>query len=459
MSKLWGGRFERSPHALMETLGESISFDARLAPWDIRASIAPARMLGACGVIAESETARIIAGLEQIAAEVNAGHVVWDETLEDVHGNIEALLVAKIGDAGKKLHTARSRNDQIATDMRLFTRDQADAICGLLRGLQHALLECAGRHMDVIMPGYTHLQPAQPVLLAHHLLAYFEMFDRDFERFGQLRRRINILPLGSAALAGTPHPINRDLVARELGFDALSANSMDAVSDRDYLIEFCGAAALVMMHLSRWSEELVLWSSPAFGFIEIGDAFTTGSSIMPQKKNPDAAELTRGKAGRVYADLLALLTLMKGLPLTYNRDLQEDKEPVFHASDTVQLCLAVFVEMLPETVFNREALLRAATRGFMNATDLADYLAGKEVPFRKAHEVVGEIVRHCIREQKSLEELSLEELQRFHTAFEADVFDALDLQTLLKRRCQFGATAPDRVCEALQEACRRIRPS
>ncbi|HOC70298.1 MAG TPA: argininosuccinate lyase [Candidatus Hydrogenedentes bacterium] len=455
--KLWGGRFEDSPHALMETLGESVSFDARLAPWDIRASIAHARMLGVCGIIDKEDAGRIIEGLEQIAQDVSSGKIVWDKTLEDVHGNIEALLVAKIGDAGKKLHTARSRNDQIATDMRLYTRDQTDTICGLLRDLQHALLAAAERHMEVIMPGYTHLQPAQPVLLAHHLFAYFEMLDRDFERFSQLRHRINVMPLGSAALAGTPHPISREQVAHDLGFEALSANSMDAVSDRDYLIEFCSAASLVMMHLSRWSEELVLWSSPAFGFVEIGDAFTTGSSIMPQKKNPDAAELTRGKTGRVYADLLALLTLMKGLPLTYNRDLQEDKEPVFHASDTVQLCLAVFAAMLPETVFNREAMLQATARGFMNATDLADYLVGKAVPFRKAHEVVGEMVRYCIKGNTSLDALSLQELKQFHPAVEEDVFHALDLQTLLERRNQCGATAPKQVREALLAARKRIQ--
>ena len=455
--KLWGGRFEDFPHALMETLGESVSFDARLAPWDIRASVAHARMLGACGIIDMEDAGRIIRGLEQIAEEVSAGKIVWDKTLEDVHGNIEALLVARIGDAGKKLHTARSRNDQIATDMRLYTRDQTDTIRGLLRDLQHVLLATAERHMEVIMPGYTHLQPAQPVLLAHHLFAYFEMLDRDFERFSQLRHRINVMPLGSAALAGTPHPISREQVAHDLGFEALSANSMDAVSDRDYLIEFCSAASLVMMHLSRWSEELVLWSSPAFGFVEIGDAFTTGSSIMPQKKNPDAAELTRGKTGRVYADLLALLTLMKGLPLTYNRDLQEDKEPVFHASDTVQLCLAVFAAMLPKTVFNREAMLQATARGFMNATDLADYLVGKAVPFRKAHEVVGEMVRYCIKGNTSLDALSLQELKQFHPAVEEDVFHALDLQTLLERRNQCGATAPERVREALQTARKRIQ--
>lgn len=452
MSKLWGGRFEDKTHALMEQLGESISFDARLAPWDIRASIAHARMLGACGIISPEEGASIIAGLEAIACEVDAGSVSWDMSLEDVHGNIESILVKKIGDTGKKLHTARSRNDQIATDMRLYTRDQADAICGGLRGLRRAIVDCAEAHADVVMPGYTHLQPAQPVLLAHHLLAYFEMFDRDLERFSQLRQRINVLPLGSAALAGTPHPIDREQVARELGFEALSANSMDAVSDRDYLIEFCAAAALTMMHLSRWSEELILWSSPAFGFIEIGDAFTTGSSIMPQKKNPDAAELTRGKTARVYADLMALLTLMKGLPLTYNRDLQEDKEPVFHAADTVRLCLAVFTEMLATVTFDRPALVRAVGQGFMNATDLADYLAGRDVPFREAHRIVGEIVRYCIGEGKTLDALTLEELTRFSKVFNADVFEAIDVQTLLKRRCQFGATAPDQVRAAIKSA-------
>lgn len=456
MTKLWGGRFKDATHTLMEQLGESVSFDARLAPWDIRASIAHARMLGACGIVPREEADAIIAALEEIGREIDAGETAWDRGLEDVHGNIESMLVKKIGETGKKLHTARSRNDQIATDMRLYTRDQTDTLIRLLRGLQGAILDCAEKHFDFIMPGYTHLQPAQPVLLAHHFLAYFEMFDRDIERLAQLRHRINVLPLGSAALAGTPHPVNREQVARELGFESISRNSMDAVSDRDYLIEFCAAAALLMMHLSRWSEELVLWSSPAFGFIEIGDAFTTGSSIMPQKKNPDAAELTRGKTGRVYGDLMALLTLMKGLPLTYNRDLQEDKEPVFHASDTAQLCLAVFAEMLPTVTFNREALRHAVGLGFMNATDLADYLAGKGVPFRKAHQIVGEIVRYCIQKDKTLDDLDLEELHQFCEIFSKDVFDALNITTVLTRRNQPGATAPERVREALLKAREKL---
>jgi argininosuccinate lyase len=318
--------------------------------------------------------------------------------------------------------------------------------------MQQSLVAFAEKHLDVVMPGYTHMQPAQPVLLAHHFLAYFEMFRRDRERFGEVRRRINVMPLGSAALAGTPHAIDREQVARELDFETLSANSMDAVSDRDYLIEFCGAGAITMMHLSRLGEELILWSSPAFSFVEIGDAFTTGSSIMPQKKNPDAAELTRGKTAGVYGDLLSLLTLMKGLPLTYNRDLQEDKLPVFHASDTLQICLAVFSEMLPTVQVNRTALKNALNQGFMEATDLADYLVQKQVPFREAHHQVGEIVRYCIAENKTLPHLTLEELQRFCPAIEQDVTQSLSLEVILSRRAQRGATAPQRVREALEKA-------
>ena len=452
MKKLWGGRFELPPHVLMEELGASVHFDARLAPWDIRASIAHARMLGNCAIISEDEAAAIRAGLERILQKVQEDSVQWSPALEDVHGNIEAMLIEDIGEAGKKLHTARSRNDQIATDMRLWARDQTDAIVSLLQQLQLAVVDFAERHVDVALPGYTHLQPAQPVLLAHHLLAYFEMFARDRERFTQLRERINVLPLGAAALAGTPHPIDRKQVACELGFDALSANSMDAVADRDYLIEFAAACAITMMHLSRWCEELILWNSPAFGFIEIGDAFTTGSSIMPQKKNPDAAELIRGKAGRVYADLAGLLTLMKGLPLTYNRDLQEDKEPVFHASDTVQLSLAVFAEMIATIHINSDRMNQALAQGFMAATDLADYLVAKSVPFREAHHIVGELVRHCLAHNTTLEEISLETMQQYCAAIGEDVFEALTIETMLSRRCQPGSTAGNCVQNALKQA-------
>jgi argininosuccinate lyase len=440
----------------MEALGESVSFDARLAPWDIRASRAHAKMLAATGIISEEDGLAIDRGLAEIAEEVAAGTISWDSTLEDVHGNIEALLIGKIGDAGKKLHTARSRNDQIATDMRLWARDQVDAIDQALHRLQQAILDFAEKNAEVVIPGYTHLQPAQPVLFAHHMMAYFEMFSRDRERFRQLRKRINVMPLGSAALAGTPHPIDREQVAHALDFDTLSANSMDAVSDRDYLIEFCSCASLVMMHLSRWSEEIILWNSPPFSFILLGDEFTTGSSIMPQKKNPDAAELTRGKAARVFADHQALLVLLKGLPLTYNRDLQEDKEPVFHASDTVQLCLAVFAAMIPTIRLRREVMEKAVGDGFMEATDLADHLVEKGVPFREAHHIVGEAVRYCIEQGKSLTALSLEEFQRFYPDMDESVFNALDIVTILARRSQPGATSPVQVRAALKAARARL---
>ena len=442
MSKLWGGRFEEETDALMEQLGESVSFDARLAPWDIRASIAHARMLGVCGIITKSDARQIIRGLESIARDVAAGSITWDAALEDVHTNIEAELVRRIGNAGKRLHTARSRNDQIATDMRLWMRDQIDATTARLRAVQAALLDCAEAHRDIILPGYTHLQPAQPVLLAHHLLAYFEMLQRDVERFSQTRKRVNVMPLGSAALAGSPHPIDRAMVAKELGFESVSANSMDAVSDRDHFIEFCANAAIAMMHLSRFCEELVFWSSPAFGFIEIGDAFTTGSSIMPQKKNPDAAELIRGKTARVYGDLVALCALMKALPLAYNRDLQEDKEQVFDASDTLQLCLDVMARMIPAIRFNSEAMARALREGFMEATDLADYLAAKGAPFREAHEIVGQLVRHCIASKKRLPDCSLEELRRFSPVFDRDALAVMTPEAIVRRRDIPGRAAP-----------------
>jgi argininosuccinate lyase len=456
MKKLWGGRFEGMTHALVEALGASVSFDARLAPWDIRASIAHARMLGGCGIISKPDAKKIIQGLEAIDKQIAGGEFAWDPSLEDVHSNIESALTALIGDAGKRLHTGRSRNDQIATDVRLWLRDQIDSIVDLLHHLQAAFVEVAEQHLDVVLPGFTHLQHAQPVLLSHHMLAYFEMFARDRQRFLELRARVNVLPLGSAALAGTSYPIDRGRVAKELGFDSISANSMDAVSDRDYLIEFCASASLVMMHLSRWSEELILWSSQEFQFIEIGDGFTTGSSIMPQKKNPDVAELVRGKAGRVYGDLVALLTLMKGLPLTYNRDLQEDKEPVFDASDTVQLCLAVMTAMLPSIRMNAARMRQATQTGFLEATDLADYLAAKGMPFRQAHEVVGAMVLYCVEQEKRLPELGLEELRRFSTLFEKDVLATLGPLALVRRRDHPGATAPRQVKAAVRKARRRL---
>lgn len=456
MNKLWGGRFEDKVDLLVEVLGESVSFDARLAPWDIRGSIAHARMLGDRGIITKTDARKIVRGLKAIAKDLDAGKVDFDPALEDVHTNIEALLVKRIGDAGKRLHTGRSRNDQIATDMRMWARDQIDEIGELLHGLQGALVSFAEGHIDVILPGCTHLQHAQPVLLAHHFLAYYEMFARDRERFAQLRKRVNVLPLGSAALAGTPYPLDRKQVAQELDFDALSANSMDAVSDRDYLIEFCADASMAMMHLSRLCEELVMWSAPAYGYIEIGDAFTTGSSIMPQKKNPDVAELVRGKTGRVYGDLAALLTTMKGLPMTYNRDLQEDKEPAFDASDTLQLCLAVFARMIPSIRVNRQTMAAATREGFLEATDLADYLVGKGIPFRQAHGVIGRMVLYCTNQDKRLPELTVKELKTFSPLFGADTAKALTPEAIVARRDNAGGTAPKRVRAALRKAKRAL---
>jgi argininosuccinate lyase len=456
MSKLWGGCFEDKTDEVVELLGESVSFDARLAPWDIRASIAHARMLGRQGIISKADARKIVNGLKAIANDIEAGAFKWNIDLEDVHTNIEAELVRRIGAAGKRLHTGRSRNDQIATDVRLWARDQIDGIIKQLACLQGAFVSFAERHLDVVMPGYTHLQHGQPVLLAHHCLAYYEMFARDRQRFRENRERTNVLPLGSAALAGTPYPIDRKQVAEALGFDGISANSMDAVSDRDYIIEFASAAALTMMHLSRFCEELVIWSTPEFGFIEIGDAFTTGSSIMPQKKNPDVAELVRGKTGRAYGALMALLTVMKGLPLTYNRDLQEDKEPVFDVSDTLQLCLSVITRMIPTIRVNTDRMAQAAREGFMEATDLADALVEKGVPFRDAHEIVGKIVLHCSRQAKRLSDLDIDEFRTFSPLFDSSVLSVLDARAVVKRRNTLGGTAPKQVAAALKRAKRAL---
>ncbi|MCP4643026.1 MAG: argininosuccinate lyase [bacterium] len=456
MGKLWGGRFEAKTDGLVEQLGESVSFDARLALYDIELSTAHAEMLGDQGIITKADVRRIVRGLKAIRKEIEAGTFTFDPGLEDVHTNIEAALVADIGDAGKRLHTGRSRNDQIATDIRLWTRDQIGRIVVLLGQLQAAYLDLAEANIDVILPGCTHLQNAQPVLFAHHMLAYFEMFARDRERFAQLRKRVNVMPLGSAALAGTPYPIDRAKVAKALGFDGITANSMDAVADRDLLIEFCADASMTMMHLSRWCEELILWSSSTYGFVEIGDAFTTGSSIMPQKKNPDVAELVRGKTGRVYGDLVALLTIMKGLPMTYNRDLQEDKEPVFDASDTLQMCVEVTARMMPTIAVRADRMLEAAREGFLEATDLADYLAGKGMPFREAHEVVGRMVVYCGKHGKRLPELTLDEYNSFSALFEKDVVRSLSPEAVCRRRDNPGGTAPRRVRAALRKARRSL---
>ncbi len=456
MSKLWGGRFEGQTDALVEAFTESVSFDSQLALYDIQGSIAHAEMLGAQGILTEADVAAIVQGLNEIRTRIEAGDFTWDPALEDVHTNIEAALVERIGDAGKRLHTGRSRNDQIATDIRLWARDRVDAIIGCLRDLCGAFIDFAEAHIDVVLPGCTHLQHAQPVLLAHHMLAYVEMFGRDAERFADLRKRVNVLPLGSAALAGTPYPIDRVRVAQALGFDGITANSMDAVADRDYLIEFCSNAAITMMHLSRLCEELILWLAPAYNFIEIGDAFTTGSSIMPQKKNPDVAELVRGKTGRVYGALTGLLTLMKGLPMTYNRDLQEDKEPVFDTALTIEACLTVVAGMIPTIKVHADRMAEAAKDGFLEATDIADYLVGKGVPFREAHGMVGAMVRYCVERGKRLPELTLDEFRQFAPAIEADIHDQLRLDSVLARRDNPGGTAPNRVRDALKAARKKL---
>ena len=429
----------------MESFTESISFDRRLWKHDIEGSIAHARMLGRQGIITKKESEKIIKGLGRIAQEFASGSFVFRDELEDIHMNIESALMQKIGDTGGKLHTARSRNDQVSLDLRLYIRAEAKEIISLLGQFRKALIKIAARHLRTLMPGYTHLQRAQPVLLSHHLLAYAEMFQRDAERLCDALKRINQLPLGSCALAGTTLPIDRDYVAKLLGFNGVSLNSIDAVSDRDFAIEFLADCAMLIMHLSRLAEELVLWSTEEFRFIELPDAFTTGSSIMPQKKNPDVAELVRGKAGRVYGHLVSLLTVMKGLPLSYNRDMQEDKFPVFDTVDTIKSCLTVLNEMLPGIAFNKERMKTTAGEAFSTATDIAEYLVKKGLPFRKAHEITGRIVLYCITEKKGLEELSLKEIKAFSPLFAADVFSCLKAEESIKNKKSSGSTSVDEV--------------
>jgi argininosuccinate lyase len=450
--KAWGGRFQKETAALMDDFHSSIHFDRHLATEDLEGSIAHAKMLGAVGIITPAEAATIIDGLKQIQIKIGQPGFVWDVTAEDIHLNIEKLLIEEIGEVGKKLHTARSRNDQVALDVRLYLRKEIGAIQKLLRQLVAALVAGATRERETIMPGYTHLQRAQPVLLAHHLLAYFEMFRRDFERLTDCGRRVDVSPLGSGALAGAGFPIDRQAVAAELGMKAVAANSMDAVGDRDFVAEFIFASSLIMMHLSRFCEELVLWASMEFGFIEMDDAYSTGSSIMPQKKNPDVVELVRGKTGRVYGDLVTILTVMKSLPLAYNKDMQEDKEPLFDAVQTVKGCLRIFIPMFETLTFNRARMLAATKDGFLNATDLADYLAGKGMPFREAHAVTGRLVKYCLDHQKRLEELTLDELQTASTLIAADVYAALDMKNVVKARSSYGGTSFEQVRRQLDRA-------
>ena len=448
----WSGRFNEPVSQLVQRYTASVSFDRRLAEYDIQGSLAHARMLAATDIIGADDLAAIQLGLDQIREEIRSGEFVWLLELEDVHLNIEKRLTALIGDAGKRLHTARSRNDQVATDIRLYLRASIDDIVSLIHAMQHALLDLAEKHTDTVMPGFTHLQVAQPVVFGHHLMAYFEMLKRDVERLSDCRKRVNRLPLGAAALAGTSYPINRDRVAQELGFDGVCENSLDAVSDRDFAIEFCAAAALIMTHLSRLSEELILWMNPSFGFIDLADRFCTGSSIMPQKKNPDVPELVRGKTGRVNGHLVALLTLMKAQPLAYNKDNQEDKEPLFDTVDTLTDTLRIYADMLTGVRVNREAMYKAAMRGYATATDLADYLTKKGLPFREAHETVAQAVRFADDSGRDLSALTLPELQQFSPLIEDDIFAVLTLEGSVSSRNHIGGTAPAQVSAAIARA-------
>jgi argininosuccinate lyase len=457
--KTWSGRFSEPVADLVKRYTASVGFDQRLAQFDIRGSLAHARMLRAVGVLSAGDLADIERGMAQILVEVREGRFPWSVDLEDVHVNIEKRLTDLVGEAGKRLHTGRSRNDQVATDIRLYLRWAIDEIVAAIHRFQKALVDLAEEHVDTLMPGFTHLQIAQPVSFAHHLLAYFEMASRDAGRFGDCRRRLNRLPLGAAALAGTGFPIDREQVARELGFDGVCENSIDAVSDRDFAIEFCGCAALTMTHLSRLSEELIVWMSPGFGFIDLPDRFCTGSSIMPQKKNPDVAELARGKTGRVTGHLVALLTLMKAQPLAYNKDNQEDKEPLFDTVDTLLPTLAIYADMIGAVSVNKEAMRAAASRGFATATDLADYLVTKGLAFREAHEVVARAVRHAIDRGADLSELSLQELRGFSSLIERDALERLKPEGSLAARKHGGGTAPEQVRQAIEAARRALAAS
>ncbi|SFH03859.1 argininosuccinate lyase [Desulfotomaculum arcticum] len=456
MSKLWGGRFQKETDSLVDDFHSSISFDSRLYKYDITGSIAHAAMLARVGIISLEESETITRGLQGILADIEAGLVEFSVSAEDIHMNVEQLLIERIGEVGKKLHTARSRNDQVALDVRMYLRDEIDAVLELLGQLNVTLLDLAEQHIDTVMPGYTHLQRAQPVNLAHHLLAYCQMFYRDMDRLRDCRRRVNVMPLGAGALAGTTFPLDRAFVARELGFDAITENSLDAVSDRDFAVEFAAAAALVMVHLSRFCEEIILWSTSEFSFVELDDAYSTGSSMMPQKKNPDVAELIKGKSGRVFGDLTTLLVMLKGLPLAYNKDMQEDKEALFDAVDTVKKCLLIFRPMLATMRVKKDNLARAARGGFTNATDLADYLVEKGVPFREAHEIVGRAVAYCIERAGNLDDLTLEEFNRFSPVIDEEVYSAIGIDHCVAARKVPGGPAPEAVRESIAKMRGRV---
>ncbi|NQV68523.1 MAG: argininosuccinate lyase [Pseudohongiella sp.] len=451
-TKLWGGRFTEATDAFVERFTASVEFDRRLYRHDINGSIAHARMLHKVGILTAQELQQILHGLESIRDDIQNDKFEWSIALEDVHMNVEAQLTKRIGDVGKKLHTGRSRNDQVATDLRLYVRDEIDQVADLIVKLQLALVNLADAQADTIMPGFTHLQTAQPVSFGHHMMAWYEMLTRDYARLLDCRKRVNLSPLGAAALAGTTYPIDREYTAQLLGFDGPTRNSLDSVSDRDFAIELAAFASMLMMHLSRFSEELVLWTSAQFGFIDLPDRFCTGSSIMPQKKNPDVPELVRGKTGRVYGHMMSLLTLMKSQPLAYNKDNQEDKEPVFDLLDTVKDCLYAYSEMIPAITCNADLMYQAAKQGYATATDLADYLVKKGMPFRDAHEVVGKSVAFGIEQKKDLAELTLEQLQSFSELIEDDVFQVLTLEGSVNARNHIGGTAPEQVRAAIQVA-------
>ena len=445
MAKLWGGRFSKETDTMVDDFNSSIRFDKRMYKQDIKGSMAHAKMLGNQGIIPKEDSEKIISGLSEILRDIDDGKVEFMIDAEDIHMNIETILISRIGDAGKKLHTGRSRNDQVALDIRMYLKDEIKEIKNMLISLEKTVISIAEKNTGTIMPGYTHLQKAQPITLAHHMMAYFEMFKRDIQRLDDTYKRTNVMPLGSGALAATTYPLDRQAVAKDLGFDSVTLNSLDGVSDRDFIIELASALSICMMHLSRFCEELILWSSNEFSFVEMDDAYSTGSSIMPQKKNPDVAELIRGKTGRVYGSLTTILTIMKGIPLAYNKDMQEDKECIFDAVDTVKLCIPVFEKMIASMKINSENMHTGAGQGFTNATDAADYLVKKGMPFRQAHEVIGKMVIYAIQHKKSLCDFTIEEFKNCSDIIEDDIYDAISLETCVNDRKIIGGPAKEAV--------------
>ena len=449
--KLWGGRFSKSTDKSVDDFNSSIRFDARMYRQDIMGSQAHAKMLGKQGIIPNEDALLIVKTLGEILEDIEGGKVEFTIDAEDIHMNIETILISRIGDVGKRLHTGRSRNDQVALDCRLYLRDEAEELLTMVENLLGTILKLAEENLDTIMPGYTHLQKAQPITFAHHIMAYYEMFARDKSRLADWKKRMNVMPLGSGALAGTTYPLDREFVAKELGFDSITKNSIDGVSDRDFVCELAFVLSMIMVHLSRFSEEIILWSSNEFSFVDLDDAYSTGSSIMPQKKNPDVAELARGKSGRVFGDLMGLLTMMKGLPLAYNKDMQEDKEQIFDAIDTVKMCLPVFEGMLATMKLKKDNMLQGAKGGFTNATDVADYLVKKGLPFRDAHAVVGRMVAYCLDKNTVIDALSMDEFKTFSDIFSDDVYDAISLETCVNMRKIVGGPAKETMKKVIEE--------